>query len=88
MKDTRFDFPAPQKRIKNKPMMSRKSSARTMGPLSMGFPDPLNTLPTGNNNKTENYCEMQLIWDKSAHSSQVNPHQACPLRLGFSGCPR
>lgn len=27
------------------PMMSRKSSARTTGPLSMGFPDPLNTRP-------------------------------------------
>lgn len=26
-------------------MMSRKSSARTAGPLSMGFPDPLNTRP-------------------------------------------
>lgn len=27
------------------PMMSRKSSARTAGPLSMGFPEPLNTRP-------------------------------------------
>ncbi|KAF6036585.1 hypothetical protein EB796_005119 [Bugula neritina] len=25
--------------------MSKKSSARTFGPLSMGFPDPLKTLP-------------------------------------------
>lgn len=27
------------------PMMSRKSSASTTGPLSMGFPDPLKTRP-------------------------------------------
>ena len=28
------------------PMMSRKSSAKMFGPLSFGFPDPLNTRPT------------------------------------------
>lgn len=27
------------------PIMSRKSSANTTGPLSMGFPDPLKTRP-------------------------------------------
>lgn len=88
--NTRVDFTPPQKRIKDEPIMSRKSSAKTMGPLSMGFPDPLNTLPTGNNNKNVNYCENQLIWDKSVHSShpRVNPHRACPPRPGFAGCPQ
>lgn len=37
----------------NIPIISRKSSAKTMGPLSIGFPDPLNTLPTRNSNKIE-----------------------------------
>ena len=27
------------------PLMSRKSSAKTVGPLSMGFPEPLKALP-------------------------------------------
>lgn len=31
-------------------MMSRKSSARTAGPLSMGFPEPLNTRPARKKN--------------------------------------
>lgn len=39
--------------MKNIPIISRKSSAKTAGPLSMGFPDPLNTLPTRNGNEIE-----------------------------------
>ena len=33
-------------RIWTHPWISRKSSAITLGPLSIGFPDPLNTLPS------------------------------------------
>ena len=29
------------------PWISRKSSARILGPLSLGFPEPLNTRPEG-----------------------------------------
>lgn len=32
-----------------KPWISKKSSARIDGPLSLGFPDPLNTRPTSKN---------------------------------------
>lgn len=33
-------------------MMSRKSSARTAGPLSIGLPEPLNTRPAFKTTKT------------------------------------
>lgn len=56
-------------------MMSRKSSARTAGPLSIGFPEPLKTRPaprkhtTGftNNIFVSNLLKLVLVDGRTQH---------------------
>lgn len=48
-------------RSRNVPMISKKSSARTAGPLSIGLPDPLKTRPA--NTHIQSYrAEVTSVW--------------------------
>lgn len=55
----------------NWPMMSKKSSAKTAGPLSIGLPDPLNTRPA--NTHTHTHLGSVLDWPHWDICSYVIP---------------
>lgn len=48
-------------RSRNIPMISKKSSARTAGPLSIGLPDPLKTRPA-NTHTQSSRAEVASVW--------------------------
>ena len=45
----------------NKPCMSKKSSAKTGGPLSTGLPEPLNTRPAMQTHISEYIYKVHVV---------------------------